>query len=240
MTARRMEELFVSGVILAAGRSARLGGDRPKQLLVVDGEVLVRRVALAALGSRLAEVLVVVGHEAPAVLRALAGLNLLVVENPEYARGQSSSVAVGLGNVHSRARAAMFIPADQPFLSTRLIDRLIAAYGAAGRRIAVPACAGRRGAPVLFDRSLFHELAALRGDTGGRAVLPGHTDSIVEVPVDDPLEITDVDTEDDYRRMVAQAAGRRRAPDPGKNKFFADSTERFSGFVRLNKIEGTD
>ncbi len=207
MTAtRRAQGPFVSGVILAAGRSARLGGERPKQLLVVDGEPLVRRVALAALGSRLAEVLAVVGHEAPAVRRALAGLDLRVVENPEHARGQSSSVAAGLGSVHSRATAAVFLPADQPFLSARLIDRLIAAHGAAGTRIAVPTCSGRRGAPVLFDRSLFPELEALRGDTGGRAVLPRYPDAIVEVPVDDPLELADIDTEDDYRRVLARAA----------------------------------
>lgn len=211
--ARQVGEPFVSGIILAAGRSARLGGDRLKQLLVADGEALVRRVARAALGSRLAEVLVVVGHAAPAVRRALVGLPLVVVENPEPDRGQSSSVAVGLSSIHSRARAAMFLPADQPYLSARLIDRLIAAYGAAGKQIAVPTCAGRRGAPVLFDRSLFHELRALRGDTGGRALLPGHSDAIVEVAIDDPLELADVDTEDDYRRLAT--AGRLRAPDWG-------------------------
>jgi len=202
-TARLTPGPFVSGVILAAGRSARLGKDRPKQLLVLDGEVLVRRVARTALGSRLAEVLVVVGYEAGAVRRALAGLEVAVIESPEHARGQSSSVRAGLRCVASRASAAMFIPADQPLVSARLIDRLIAAYGTSGKRIAVPTWAGRRGAPVVFDRSLFHELEALRGDTGGRAVLPRYAESIIEVPVDDPSELADVDTEDDYRRLVA-------------------------------------
>lgn len=199
-----MSAPFVSGVVLAAGRSTRLAGERPKQLLPCGGEAMVRRVARTALASQLREVLVVVGYQAPAVRRALAGLDLVVVVNSDYAGGQSTSVRAGLRRVDPRARAAMFIPADQPLLSPRLIDRLIAAYGESPKPIAVATWKGRRGAPVVFDRSLFGELEGLAGDCGGRALLPRYADAIVAVAADHPRELTDVDTPEDYRRLAAE------------------------------------
>ncbi len=190
-----------SGVILAAGTSSRFAGaSEPKQLLELDGRPLLRRVAEAALGSRLAEVVAVLGHAADRVAGALSGLEVRTVENPDYRRGQSTSVRAGLASVAPAARAVLFLPADQPLVSSRLIDRLIETWEA-GAGIAVPVCAGERGAPVLFDRAFFAELAALEGDAGGRRLLPRHPDEIVEVEVEDPAELADVDTVDDLRRL---------------------------------------
>ncbi len=186
--------------MLAAGTSSRLAGDTPKQLLELGGRPLLRRVTEAALGSRLAEVVVVLGHASERVASALAGLEVSTVVNLDYQSGQSTSVRAGLAGVAPEASAALFLPADQPLLSSRLIDRLIDAHDAGGE-IVVPAHAGRRGAPVLFDRALFTELEGLKGDVGGRALLPRHQKQIVEVEVDDPLELTDVDTEDNLRRL---------------------------------------
>ncbi len=192
----------VSGVVLAAGASRRLGGGTPKQLLELGGEALVRRVTRAALASRLAEVLVVVGHEAAAVAEAVADLDVRTVVNRDYRRGQSTSVRAGLARVAPEARGAMFLPADQPLLSSALVDRLIEAYASSGGPIVVPVCEGRRGAPTLFDRFLFFELEKLEGDVGGRSILPRYPSSIVAVRVGDPLELEDVDTEDDLRRLA--------------------------------------
>ncbi len=192
---------FVAGVILAAGRSERFGGGRPKLLSELDGEALVRRVARAALGSRLRQVVVVLGHAASEVGAALAGLDVFTVENADYRQGQSTSVRAGLARVDPAARAAMFLPADQPLLSSRLIDDLIAAYGTTGRPIVRPVAGGRRGAPVLWNRSFFSALAALEGDEGGRQLLPRYADSVLEVEIEDPLELTDIDEAEELRRL---------------------------------------
>ncbi len=208
----------VSGIVLAAGTSSRLGAETPKLLLELDGRPLLRWVVEAALGSRLVEVIVVLGHAASEVADALDGLAVTTLLNPDYRHGQSTSVRAGLMRASPEARAALFIPADQPLLSNRLIDRLIDAYGAAGDAggpIVVPAHQGRRGAPVLFDRAYFAELAALTGDAGGRKLLPRHQTHIVEVAVDDPSQLADVDTLEDLRRLQQRSAGGWRRPSPG-------------------------
>ncbi len=201
---------FVAGVILAAGRSQRFGGRRPKLIHELDGNPLARRVARAALDSRLRQVIVVLGHAASEVGAALAGLDVLWIENMDYEEGQSTSVRTGLAAVDSAARAAMFLLADQPLISSRLIDRLIAAYGETGRAIVRPVAGDRRGAPVLWDRSLFGELATLEGDEGARQLLPRYADSVLEVAIEDPLELADVDRIEDIQ-MLNRAL---RAPVP--------------------------
>ncbi len=103
---------------------------------------------------------------------------------------------------------ALFMPADQPLVSSRLIDRLIDAHHAGG--IVVPAHRYQRGAPVLFDRAFFAELQDLEGDAGGRRLLPRYPREIVEVEVEDSLELADVDTADDLRRLEEALTTRPR------------------------------
>ena len=198
------EEPFVSGVLLAAGESKRLTGDRPKQLLLIDGEPLVRRVAKNVLASRLRELIVVVGFMADSVRPVLSDLEVNIVNNVEYAKGQSSSVKLGLRLVDSSACAALFIPADQPFLSSTLLDELISTYEGSGGPIVMPTYKGRRGAPLLFDRSLFPELASITGDEGGRQILKHHQSGIVTVTLDSERPLLDIDTPEIYRKLIGE------------------------------------
>ncbi|MEM7352377.1 MAG: nucleotidyltransferase family protein, partial [Acidobacteriota bacterium] len=195
------EPLRVAGIVLAAGSSTRFAGDRPKQLLELKGEPFVRRVAQAALAADLHPVIVVLGHAAEDVSTTLHGLDVRQVVNPDYTQGQSTSVRAGLTQVTDGSHAAIFLPADQPLLSSTLIGRLVATYRRTGAPIVVPTHGSRRGAPVLFDHALFGELEQLKGDTGGRAVLPRYASELVEVEVDDPRELADVDNESDLQRL---------------------------------------
>lgn len=165
---------------------------------------MVRRIARRALASCLDELLVVVGFEASRVRPALEGLDVTVIENPDYAEGQSTSVKAGLRAVNEGAAAAMFLPADQPFLDPATIDRLITAYLEQGGRIVLPVCANRRGAPVILDRSLFAELAEITGDTGGRQLFTRYPEEILEVPLPSERPLLDVDTEERYRQLLAE------------------------------------
>ncbi|HEX8666483.1 MAG TPA: molybdopterin-binding/glycosyltransferase family 2 protein, partial [Beijerinckiaceae bacterium] len=128
----------VAAVVLAAGRSRRMGGPN-KLLATIGGVPLVRRAVEAAKGSRASPVIVVTGHQAEAVGAALAGLDATVVHNPDYAEGLSTSLTVGIAALPPAAEAAVVCLADMPGVTAAVIDRLIAAYRPEeGTRIVVP------------------------------------------------------------------------------------------------------
>lgn len=192
----------VSGVLLAAGESSRMDEGQVKQLLPVGSEPLVRRVAREAVASRLSEVIVVVGFAADDVRQALAGLDVRIIDNPGYGEGQSTSVKAGLAVIEPTADAALFIPADQPFLTSAIIDRLIATYQESGGPIVLPVYQERRGAPVLLDRSLFPELSRITGDEGGRQLVRRQPDKVIAVVLDSEKPLLDIDTAEDYRQLL--------------------------------------
>ena len=158
-----------AALILAAGASTRMG--RPKQLLDWGGRPLVRAAAETALAARLDPLLVVVGGARAGVEAALAGLPLMIVANPDYASGQSTSLRAGIGALGPDAGAVVVLLGDQPFVSAAIVERLVAEWRASAAPIVAPTYAGQRGNPVLFARALFPELLAIQGDQGARAVL---------------------------------------------------------------------
>ena len=186
--------LAVSGVVLAAGPSTRFGRLEPKQLLELDGVPLVRRMTLEAVRSRLSQVIVVVGWQAERVRQAIADLPVEVVDNRDFEQGQSTSVRMGLGAVAAVSSAALFMPIDQPRLDADLIDRLRDVYRRSAARIVVPCHDGHRGAPVLFDRSLFGELERIEGDAGGRQLFAAHANELVELPLASADPLVDIDS----------------------------------------------
>ena len=196
----------VSGILLAAGPCRRFGG-RPKPLLELQGRPLVQRIATEAAASRLHDLVAVVGYQAERVGPLLGGRPIAVVENPLWEEGQSTSVRAGLAALPPEAGAAMFLMVDQPLLTAAVIDRLIAAWERTGGPIVVPVNAGRRGSPVIFDRSLFAELARITGDTGGRQLFAEHEAEIVEVHIDDAGALVDVDSPDEYERLLRSVGG---------------------------------
>ncbi len=205
----------LAGILLAAGSSRRFGGDQPKQLLTIAGEPLIRRSARVAIQAGLGcLVAVVAGEESNMgddVTHALEGLNIQVVPNPRHRQGQASSIRRGLMNLLATEptppQGCLFLPADQPFLTERLIRRLLETF-AGPTSIVLPEANGRRGAPVLFGRDYFPLLEELRGDRGGRSLLPGLAQHIRVVETPDPLELFDIDTPEDYRRAIREMAER--------------------------------
>ena len=194
------------GVVLAAGGSRRFGGPQPKQLVEIDGEPAVRRAARVALAARLDGVAVVTGHAAEGVRRALGGLAVELVHNPAWREGQSGSVRAGLAAVAAGAAAVVFVPCDQPFLTSELIDRLIARHAAGGAVIVAPSWRGRRGAPVLIDRALFAEIDGITGDAGARQLFGRHT--VAEVGLGYEAPLLDFDDPPALRRLLARRPSR--------------------------------
>jgi molybdenum cofactor cytidylyltransferase len=190
----------IAAIILAAGASSRMG--RPKQLLDWGGRPLVRVAAEQALAARLDEVIVVVGGAGDAVEAALAGLPLRVIDNPAYAEGQSTSLRAGVAALGPTVAAAVVMLGDQPFVTAAIVERLIAEWRATGTPIVAPSFRGRRGNPVLFARAIFPELLAVAGDQGARAILAAHAADLRLVRFDDDRPLADIDTLDDYERLV--------------------------------------
>ena len=195
------------GVVLAAGGSRRFGGPTAKQLVEIGGEPAVRRAARRALESRLQRVVVVTGHGAEGVRRAVAGLAVETVHNPDWAAGQSGSVRAGLAAVGEGAAAVVFIPCDQPLLTADVIDRLVARHREEGGGIVVPSWQGHRGAPVLIGAVLFGELEGITGDAGARQLFGRHP--VTEVPIADEAPLLDFDSEAELRRLLDRPAETR-------------------------------
>jgi molybdenum cofactor cytidylyltransferase len=191
----------IAAVVLAAGGSTRMGTS--KQLLPVAGKPLVRLVVDAVCEAGLDQVVVVVGAGAGSVSDALAGITVDIVVNQEWRRGLSSSLQVGVNALRGEIQAALIVLADQAVLSPRLIRALADGYLARRAPVVAPVYQGRRANPVLFDRSLFPELAAVEGDEGGRSVVARHEDQLYLLPVDDEAVVVDVDTPADYERIVS-------------------------------------
>ena len=194
----------VGAIVLAAGRSTRMGG--PNKLLeTISGKPLVRIAAEEALRSRADPVVVVTGHERAKVEAALAGLDLRLVHNPDYAQGLSTSVKAGLAALPPEAEAAIVCLGDMPQVTSALIDRLIAAYDPEQNALVVlPTFAGKRGNPVLWSRRLFPDLMALEGDVGARHLIGAYQEVVTEVPVENAAAMVDIDTPDGLRAAKAE------------------------------------
>jgi molybdenum cofactor cytidylyltransferase len=202
MKARR-PEVFVSALVLAAGMATRMG--RQKVLLPLAGVPLVRHVVDAALASVARETIVVVGHEAAAVTDAVAGRGVIVVVNDRFAEGMSGSLRAGLAAADPSCAAVLVLLADQPFVTSEVIDRLVERFAATRSAIVRPAVDGRPANPVLLSATLFPEICAQRGDFGGREVVERHHHDVCLVPIDDPRLVTDIDSPEEYAAVGERA-----------------------------------
>jgi molybdenum cofactor cytidylyltransferase len=205
----------IAAVVLAAGRSTRMGG--PNKLIEkIGGKPLVRIAVEAALASRAKPVIVVTGHQRNAVEATLIGLPVQLTHNPDFARGLGTSVRAGIAAVPASADGAVICLGDMPQVDAGLIDRLIAAFAPEQGALAVlPTIDGGRGNPVLWARRFFPELATLEGDVGARNLIGRYSEAVIEVPVTGKGALVDIDTQEalaDARAELARSeASRERA-----------------------------
>ncbi len=197
---------FVTGLVLAAGTSSRLG--RPKQLLPFGSGTLLGHVLDVARACSFDQTLCVVGGGGAAVLSGVGFEGVEVVSNPAYGEGCSSSIAAAVGRVDDACDVLVLMLGDQPGVTAATVSALLAGRGDA----ALAACrySDGRGHPMAFGRSVFGELASLHGDKGVWKLLDRAGDAVVDVPVPGPVPL-DVDTWEDYERVVrGSCAGRAR------------------------------
>jgi len=186
---------LIVALVLAAGCGRRFSERGNKLLESFRGRPLLRHAVDAALGSRVAETIVVTGFDAERVEPVLEGLPLRIVRNREYEEGMAASLRAGLRHARE-ADGAVVLLGDMPLIRSELIDRLIADFEAGGASAVAPSHDGRRGNPVLLGRGLFPSVARLSGDAGARALLRTR-DDVREIETDDAGVILDVDAASD-------------------------------------------
>lgn len=197
--------MSIAGAVLAAGRSARMGN--PKALLDFRGRPFVVAALEALEALDLKHRVVVLGLDAPRVRPVLAGHNCILVENPDPVSGPIGSLRVALTALQAvRPTALLAWPVDVPHVRIATVERLLETYERTRAAAVVPAFGGKRGHPVIWDASLFAELETGAAATreGARAVLHAHADQAVTVAVDDPAVIDDIDTPEDYERLIRE------------------------------------
>ena len=198
-----MTEDFVTGLVLGAGGSQRLG--RPKQLLPYRDGTLLGHVVGVARTCSFEQLVVALGGAAEDVREHVDVRGAEVVVNDAYGEGCSSSIAAALRAVDPRCDVLVLMLGDQPGVTAATVTALLAGRGDAP--LAVCRYDDGRGHPIAFARGMFGALADLHGDKGVWRLLDQRAVDVTEVPIDGPIPL-DVDTEEDYAAVLASA----RAP----------------------------
>jgi molybdenum cofactor cytidylyltransferase len=194
----------IACLVLAGGRSSRMA-PRNKLLEPIGGEKMVRHVAATALAGGAQPVIVVTGHEAAAVARALRGLAVTIVANPDYADGLSTSLRAGLRAVPAGVDGALILLGDMPDIETSVLAALMAAFTGPAA-ICVPVRHERRGNPVLWGKAYFAEMMQLTGDSGAKPLMARHETHLIEVEVATDSIFEDVDAPEDLARLKRSGA----------------------------------
>jgi molybdenum cofactor cytidylyltransferase len=201
--------MSVGGVVLAAGSSARM--EREKLLLPFRGRPLLCHALDCMAASPVSNVLCVLGHRSDVVLPILRSYpfprGIRFLENPHYASGRASSVRLALQSLPEGCEAAVFLPADMPLLRPEDVGTLVERFERTGAWLVVAVDeSGVRAHPVLFARPLFPSLAALAGDESGHEIIRERW-GVAEKVLVPRSRVLDVDTEEDYRRLLAEGEG---------------------------------
>jgi molybdenum cofactor cytidylyltransferase len=196
---------MVPAIVLAAGRSSRMGTSKALLPAHPGGFTFVRTLAAALLSGGAADVLVVGRPDDALLIEEAAELDRVrFVPNPAAHLGQLSSVVAGVNAADRPGVTAVLVaPVDAPFVTPGTIAALLAAWHSSGAPIVRATHHGRHGHPVLFGRPLFDELRSADPNVGAKAVVRKYADRMVNLEVDDPAVLHDIDRPDDYARALA-------------------------------------
>jgi len=199
---------MIQAVILAAGKSERMGS--PKPLLPWGKRTLIEATIDGIARSLANKILVVLGAAREVIEPVIAKYHVGRVFNPDFGRGMLSSIQRGLGAVSRDARAVLFFLGDQPPPDPAMINRLIRAYDNTGKGIVLPVHGGRRGHPVLIDLKYRNAIRALDPGIGLRQLMRDHPEDVLEVRTRSPRVLHDIDTPEDYERALESRRRRRK------------------------------
>jgi molybdenum cofactor cytidylyltransferase len=190
---------MISAIVLAAGKSERMG--RPKALLPLRGKTFLENILAAISSSPVEETCVVVGHHRDEIERHVVP-PARIIFNPDYEQGMITSLQAGISSLPSRTSGALLFLVDHPLVDSETIALLVRKVGA--DRIVLPTFEGRRGHPVLFGSAILQEILGLSASQGANIVVHKDPDRIVEVSVNSPGILVDVDTPEDFLKLQSE------------------------------------
>lgn len=185
---------MITGIIMASGFSKRMGKD--KLLLDINGETLIERVIKAVKESNIEEIIMTYKNYD---IKAIGDkYNLNTVYNSNAEEGQSSSIKVGIKAAKPNTDGYVFFVADQPFLSSEVINKIINEFYKNTSMIVVPLYKDKKGNPVIFPFQFKKELLMLEGDIGGRKIIMNNLNRVKYIKIDNFSAGQDIDTWDEY------------------------------------------
>lgn len=194
----------VAAILLAAGRSRRMGAFKP--LLPFGGSTVIECCINNLRAADIKDIIVVAGHRADDIREQLKDLDLSIVVNPDPDSEMSVSIAYGVKQVPGDAKAAIVALVDHPAVPPGVIKILIDEWRRGGKLIQ-PEHDGRGGHPVLIDLRFQDELLNLDPERGLRSLFEAHRSEVRRVPVESPYVARDMDTWEDYRRLHKDVFG---------------------------------
>jgi molybdenum cofactor cytidylyltransferase len=192
-------EKMISGILLAAGESRRMG--RPKLLLPWGKATILEKVVDNYLKAKISELIVVVGANQEAIKEMLISRPVVIVENPQYREGMGTSIGKGIHAATGQAEGYLIGLGDQPFITSDMINSLIAVFSEEHPGIAICSYKKETGHPVIFARKFRQALCNLKGDAGGRTIIRQHGEEVKYVDIGSEAIFMDIDTPDDYRKL---------------------------------------
>lgn len=190
----------IAGLVLAAGLSSRMGDFKP--LLPLGSSTVIERVIATLHRAGLTSIYVVVGYQGEKLSSVLAGSTISVVENPRYQEDMFSSVVAGVRALPPTCRGFLLWPADIPLVRPDTLQTLMHTFMAQGVGVVHPCHSGKRGHPPLISRRYVPQILGWSGAGGLRALWHQSPHDSLDVTVDDPGTVLDMDTPDDYLRML--------------------------------------
>jgi molybdenum cofactor cytidylyltransferase len=188
----------LEGVILAAGESRRMG--YPKPLLDIGGRTFIEHIAETMLAV-VPRLVIVIGAHRKRVRAAIPhDARIAIVENPNYAQGQLSSLQAGLDALQPDAAGALVHLGDHPLVRVETFQAIVDSYNRSGKPIVIARHDGHRGHPLIFDRAIFGELRSAPEEEGARYVVNADASRVAYVDRQDPGINLDLDTPSDLAR----------------------------------------
>jgi molybdenum cofactor cytidylyltransferase len=194
---------MIWAMILAAGESRRMG--EAKLLLPFRGKTIIETIIESVIRSKVDKILVVLGSDKEKIEEKIKNFPLEFVFNPDYRSGMLSSIQRGFKALPEDAQAVLIILGDQPSVSSKVINKIIAAYKKTGKGIVLPVYKKERGHPVLIDTKYRQEVAKLSPKIGLRKLVYNRPDNILEVKVETSSVLRDIDDAEDYRKELEKS-----------------------------------
>jgi molybdenum cofactor cytidylyltransferase len=191
---------LIWALVLAAGESKRMG--RPKQLLPFANKTILETVIDRITQSTVDEILVVLGANREQIEEVTKDLPVKSVYNPRFKEGMLSSVQKGFASLPDDAEAVLIFLGDQPMVPGSVIDQIIRAYRSTKKGIVLPVYDRKRGHPVLISTKYRKDVSHLDPEIGLRELVHNHPEDILEVDLDSSSVLEDIDTPEDYKKLM--------------------------------------